>query len=169
LASGCARYRPDFSPEASYFQRVQTQEQGAVSVSVVGLGASESKKTFGANLAKKKILPLWLKIENRDPKKACFFLERGVDPDYYPAGEAAYMVKIKPGIRLFDRPFMRVLLPLGFLAMPIDHFFVQPANDRMREAFTRQAIRYGWIAPGETKAGFVFVPFELAGGINFLN
>ncbi|HOW58369.1 MAG TPA: LssY C-terminal domain-containing protein [Candidatus Omnitrophota bacterium] len=161
ISAGCARYRPDFSKNAPYFQRVQTQEKDNVSVSVVGLSAEESKKTFGAKLAKKKILPLWLKIENRDPKKSYFFWERGIDADYYPAGEAAYMLKVKPGIRLFDRPLMRLLLPLGFLAMPIDHFFVQPANDKMRETFTRESIRFGWIAPGETKSGFIFVPLEL--------
>jgi hypothetical protein len=31
----------------------------------------------------------------------------------------------------------------------------------MRETFTGEAIKYGWIAPGETKTGFVFLPQEL--------
>lgn len=159
--SGCARYRPGLDSYAAYLQRVQTQEQGDLSVSVVGLGAQESKKVFGVDLAKSRILPLWVKIENRDPAKSFFFLERGLTAEYYPAGEAAYIARIKPGIRLFDRPFLRLLLPLGFAAMPVDHFFVRSANEKMRQTFNAQAIQYGWILPGTTKSGFVFLPQEL--------
>ena len=159
--SGCARYRPEFRQDAAYFERMKTEDQDGVKVSVVGLGAAESKKTFGVDLAKLKILPVWVKVENTNPKNSYFFLERGVDPNYYPSGEAAYMARIKPGLRLFDRPLLRPLSILGFVAMPIDHFFVRSANDKMRETFTRKAMKYGWIAPNETKSGFIFVPFEM--------
>jgi hypothetical protein len=161
LAPGCVRYRPSFTADAPYFARVKTQEQGALKVSVVGLGAEESKKTFGVDMAKFKILPVWLKIENNDPDKSYFFLERSIDPHYYPAGEAAYAARIKPGLRLFDYPVLRTLSVAGLLLMPFDYFFVQPSNDRMREAFAREAITYGWIGPRTTKSGFVFVPFEM--------
>ena len=161
FGSGCARYRPSFRAEAPYFERVKTQEQGPLKISVVGLSAEESKKTFGVDLAKEKILPVWLKIENSDPKTAYFFLERGIDPNYYTSGEAAYMVKIQPGLRFFKRPILRPISFLGFLAMPVDSFFVRSANDRIRETFTKEAIKYGWIAPKETRSGFVFVPFDM--------
>lgn len=158
---GCARYRPSFRDNAAYFQRVKTQAQDAVTVSVAGLSAAESEKTFGADLAKRKILPVWLKIENHSPKNSYLFLERGIDPDYYTAGEAAYIARIVPGLRFFERPLLRPLSLLGFLVMPVDYFFVRSANVRMRETFTREALQYGWIEPGQTEAGFVFVPFEL--------
>lgn len=161
IGGGCANYRPAFCEDALYFQRVKTEEQGAIRVSVVGLSAAESKKTFGVDLARFKILPVWLKIENNDFRNSYFFLERGIDPNYYPSGEAAYIARIKPGFRFFDKPFLRPFSFLGLLAMPIDHFFVQSANSRMRETFSREAIKYGWILPKETKTGFVFVPFEM--------
>ena len=161
LGSGCARYRPSFRADAAYFQRAKTQEQGNVAVSVVGLGAKESKKTFGVDLARLKILPVWVKIENRDLSKSYFFLERGVDPNYYPSGEAAYVARIQPGLRFFKQPVLQLFSVLGFIAMPVDYFFVQPANDRMRDAFVREGIKYGWIGPHETKSGFIFVPFEM--------
>ena len=161
LCAGCARYKPSFRADAAYFERAKTQEQDNLAVSVVGLGAAESKKTFGVDLAKLKILPVWVKIENRDPKKSYFFLERGVDPNYFPSGEAAYIARIQPGLRFFKRPLLRPLSFLGFIAMPVDYFFVQPTNDRMRETFVREGIKYGWIPPHETKAGFIFVPFEM--------
>ncbi|MBU9889013.1 MAG: LssY C-terminal domain-containing protein, partial [Candidatus Omnitrophica bacterium] len=73
----------------------------------------------------------------------------------------AYIARVKPGIRLFDRPFLRLLLPVGFIVMPVDHFFVRSANEVMRETFASNALRYGWIHPGEEKSGFVFLPQEL--------
>ena len=161
MVAGCASYRPSFVKDASYFRRVKTQEQDGIKVSVVGLGAAEGKKTFGVDLAKFKILPVWVKIENSDSKNPYFFLERSIDPNYYTAGEAAYIARVKPGLRLFDKPFLRSLSLVGLLLMPIDNFFVRSANDKMREAFTREAIKYGWVAPRETKSGFVFVPFEM--------
>ncbi len=160
-ASGCARYQPKFGGDTPYLQRMKTQTRDSVTISVAGLSAAESRKIFGVDLAKHNILPVWLKIENHDPQSSYFFLQRGLDPNYFSAGEAAYIARIRPGIRLFDRPLLRILMPLGFFLAPVDYFFVQPANDRMREAFTREAIKYGWFAPGEAKAGFVFVPFEM--------
>ncbi|MBU9889915.1 MAG: hypothetical protein KTQ49_08635, partial [Candidatus Omnitrophica bacterium] len=145
LLTGCVRYRPDLRDDATYFQRIQTQERDGVVVSVAGLSAPESKKAFGADLAGHGILPLWIRIENRDFAEPLFFLERGMGAAYFTPGEAAYITRVKPGIRFFDRPFLRLLLPVGFIVMPVDHFFVRSANEVMRETFASNALRYGWI------------------------
>ncbi|HXV28322.1 MAG TPA: LssY C-terminal domain-containing protein [bacterium] len=158
--SGCATYKPHFDPNADYFQRMDSQEQEGVKVSVVGLGAKESRKTFGVNLASKHILPVWIKIENGDPKHSYFFLERAIDPEYYPAGEAAYMSQFQIGYRL-----KKILPPiLHFILapfLPLERLVTGAANQHLETAFRGNSLKYGWLKPGESRSGFVFVPFKV--------
>jgi hypothetical protein len=160
LVPGCASYKPKFDPNAPYFQRMDTQEQAGVKVSVVGLGAKESRKTFGVNLAAKHILPVWIKIENGDEKHSYFFLERAIDPDYYPAGEVAYMSQFQIGYRLkkFLPPILHFILA-PFL--PLERLVTGTANDHLQKAFKEHSLKYGWIKPEETRSGFVFIPFKV--------
>lgn len=131
-------------------------------VSVVGLGADESKKTFGVDLNAKHILPIWIKVENNDPEHAYFFLERSVDPDYYTAGEVAYISQFHVGYRLPRSIFPGFLIGiLRTVFLPVENLFMGSANDKMRTEFQKQALKYGWIEPRETRAGFVFVPLTL--------
>jgi len=160
LTSGCASYKPKFDSNAAYFERMDTQEREGVKVSVVGLGARESRKTFGVNLAAKHILPVWIKIENGDEKHSYFFLERAIDPDYYTAGEAAYMSQYQIGYRL-----KKILPPiLHFVIapfLPLEKLVTSKANESLQKAFKEQSLKYGWIKPGETRSGFVFLPFKV--------
>ncbi len=160
ICSGCAVYRPKINPEAEYFQRLKSQTQGGVTVKVVGLGARESKKAFGVNLASKHILPVWMEIENQDPEYSYAFIERNVDPGYYTPGEAAYMSKIAATniIKKFLPPVLHfVLWPVA----PLEHLLAKSANEKLEQTFEEHALGYGWIKPGEKRAGYMFVPFEV--------
>ncbi|MDD5217303.1 MAG: LssY C-terminal domain-containing protein [Candidatus Omnitrophica bacterium] len=161
VLSGCAHYRPHFDPHAEYFKRIETQEQQGVRVSVLGLSAEESKETFDVNLQKKGILPLWIKVENNDPDKDYFFVQRGVSENYYSPGEAAYMSRIPPGVRWLDRVLPPSMSVMGWLFAPFDYFFVNPANQKIAAEFEQRAFKDGWIPSGRTQEGFIFVPFEL--------
>jgi hypothetical protein len=161
LLTGCARYRPQFSEKAKFFTRLQTQEEGNVKVGIVGLSPEEAKKTFGVKLSNQHILPLWIRIENKDSKRSYFFLIHSVDPDYYTPDEAAYMSKIIPGKRLISKIVPSPFSYLGFLFAPVDYFFVKPANERMMDEFKKRAIGQAWITPGEVREGFVFVTLDL--------
>jgi hypothetical protein len=58
-------------------------------VSVSALGADESRKSFGEDLAKHNIQPVWLSIENETNDQLAF-LPITMDPDYYSPYEVSY-------------------------------------------------------------------------------
>ena len=133
LFSGCATYKPKFDENADYLKRVESQDNGPVRVSVVGLSAQESKKTFGTDLTGKFILPIWIKIENNDPDHAYFFVERSIDPDYYTAGEAAFMYQLHIGYRVSGKIFPPFLVGIArILLLPLDSLFSHAANAKAR-------------------------------------
>ncbi len=158
--SGCVNYKPSFRQDAGFYQRLVTQEKEGVKVSVAGLSAQESKEAFGVNLAKKGILPLWFRIENND-SISYFFAQRSVAENYYADGEAAYISRIPAGVRWLQGKIPPRLTFFGWFFAPFDYFFVNPANKKIAAEFKAHAFPEGWIKPGETKEGFVFVPNEL--------
>src|SRR5262249_2337083 len=60
-----------------------------IKVSVSALGADESQQSFGENLARQNIQPIWLLIEN-ETEEPLVFLPSALDPDYYSAYEVSY-------------------------------------------------------------------------------
>lgn len=160
VLSGCVVYRPKINPDADYFQRLKSQTQEGVTVKAVGLGARETKKAFGVNLASKHILAVWMEIENQDPEHSYAFAERNVDPDYYTAAEAAFMSRLGAvrTLKKFLPPFLHfVTAPLS----PLEAWLAQSANEQLEKTFEEHVLSYGWIRPGEKKAGYLFVPFEV--------
>ncbi|MEN8129899.1 MAG: LssY C-terminal domain-containing protein [Pseudomonadota bacterium] len=71
-----------------YKERLQTQTDGGVRVSTSVLSASESQAIYGVPLAEKGIQPVWIDVENRDDI-AYWLLSPGLDPNFFPASEAA--------------------------------------------------------------------------------
>ncbi|MEN8205919.1 MAG: LssY C-terminal domain-containing protein [Pseudomonadota bacterium] len=71
-----------------YIERMQTQTDGAVQVSTSVLSAIESLVIYGIPLAIKGIQPVWIEVENNDDI-AYWLMPSGLDPNYFPASEAA--------------------------------------------------------------------------------
>jgi uncharacterized protein YceK len=86
---GCASVsqQPESTP-SNYKKRASTRSDGMVRVSTSVLSAEESIAIYGVPLAKKGIQPVWVEIENRD-KIAYWLLSPGMDPNFFPASEAA--------------------------------------------------------------------------------
>jgi hypothetical protein len=82
-------FNPDSSGDANFMTRAQHKSAPGINVSVSALGEDESRQSFGENLAKQNIQPVWLSIEN-ETEEPLVFLPIALDPDYYSAYEVSY-------------------------------------------------------------------------------
>jgi len=82
-------FNPDPSGDASFIARAQQKSTSGIKVNASALGASESRRSFGENLAKHNIQPVWLTIENETDDQLVF-LPIAMDPDYYSPYEVSY-------------------------------------------------------------------------------
>jgi hypothetical protein len=88
--AGCAAFHPKPIDDIPFKQRLQTQEKDGISVSTTVLSADESRQAFGLDLEKTNVQAVWIRIENRTTVPY-LFMAHGVDPNYFSAGEVAYM------------------------------------------------------------------------------
>jgi hypothetical protein len=82
-------FNPDPSSDATFISRAQTKTVPGIQVSISALGARESQQSFGEDLAKHNIQPVWLSIENETDDQLAF-LPITMDPDYYSPDEVSY-------------------------------------------------------------------------------
>jgi hypothetical protein len=87
LAS-CASAPQSPTTELDYKSRAVTRTDGGVRVSTAVLSTDESAAVYGVPLATKAIQPVWIEVENRE-EQAYFLLSPGLDPNFFPASEAA--------------------------------------------------------------------------------
>ena len=87
--TGCTS-APPLSPEVEvdYKHRAVDRSEGGLRVSIAVLSAEESATVYGVPLASRSIQPVWIEVENREDR-AYFLLSPGLDPNFYPASEAA--------------------------------------------------------------------------------
>ncbi|MEX3634010.1 LssY C-terminal domain-containing protein [Paraburkholderia sp. BR14320] len=71
-----------------YQNRVVTRTEGGLRVSTSVLSPKESNALYGVPLADKQIQPVWIEVQNREDL-TYFLLSPGLDPDFFPASEAA--------------------------------------------------------------------------------
>src|SRR6516225_11129672 len=83
------RFGPDQSAEAAFIARAQQKSAPGIKVRISALGARESQQSFGEDLAKFDIQPVWLSIQN-DTDEQFVFLPITMDPDYYSPYEVSY-------------------------------------------------------------------------------
>lgn len=83
------RFNPDPSGDASFIARAQQKSAPGIKVKISALGTRESQQSFGEDLAKYNIQPVWLSIENETDDELVF-LPITMDPDYYSAYEVSY-------------------------------------------------------------------------------
>ena len=89
-------------PDASgdYLARAMQRTDGALRVSASTLSAEESIAVYGVPLADKAIQPVWIEVHNGEAQDY-FLLSPGLDPDFFPASEAAeaYSANLDPAAR----------------------------------------------------------------------
>jgi len=83
------RFSPDPSGDANFKARAQHKSVPGIRVSISALGPSESRQSFGEDLARQNIQPIWLSVEN-ETEEPLAFLSIELDPEYYSAYEVSY-------------------------------------------------------------------------------
>jgi hypothetical protein len=102
ILAGPALYAEDAPSTPGYLERAQSGTIGDVHVSAAALSAEESAEVYGAPLGEKMIQPVWIVIENKEDVPY-WLLFPGLDPNFFPASEAAEaMARDEPGKRLDD-------------------------------------------------------------------
>ncbi|TCG07291.1 hypothetical protein BZM27_20285 [Paraburkholderia steynii] len=87
VLAGCAAPRPTISVPG-YQNRAVTRTEGGMQVSTAVLSPEESAAVYGVPLADRNIQPVWIEVENREDRNY-FLLSPGLDPNFFPASEAA--------------------------------------------------------------------------------
>jgi hypothetical protein len=87
VLAGCTTSRSTVSVPG-YQNRTVTRSEGGVQVSTAVLSPEESAAIYGVPLAKKEIQPVWIEVENHEDRNY-FLLSPGLDPNFFPASEAA--------------------------------------------------------------------------------
>src|SRR6516165_5416255 len=83
------RFDPDPGADEDFIGRAQQTSAPGIRVRASALGARESQRSFGENLAAYNIQPLWLSIEN-ETEEPFFYLPIATDPQYYSPYEVSY-------------------------------------------------------------------------------
>src|SRR5579864_5934074 len=75
-------FSPDPGGDADFIARAQQKSAAGIRVSASALGARESRRSFGEDLGKYGIQPVWLSIENETDDQLVY-LTIAMDPEYY--------------------------------------------------------------------------------------
>ncbi len=132
LALGCASFDPRPLEEIPFLERAQTQEREGVRVTVAVPSRGEARRAFGVDLAKRRIQPVWIEIENATDIPYVILFS-ALDPMYFSPHEAAYK----------------------------SHFRFRPfTNGKIDDHFWEHQI-FPFVPPHGSSAGFVFSNLKL--------
>jgi len=134
--AGCSSAPPP-AADLHYKSRAVTRIEGGIRVSTAVLSADESASVYGVPLADASIQPVWIEVENSETHPY-YLLAPGLDPDFFPASEAA------EAFAQGSSPEQRIELDQRFRALAFDN----P------------------VLPGKTTSGFVLT--NLDEGIKFV-
>ena len=143
--------------EPSFLDSAQHAEQENVVVSIAALDARQSRRLFGVPLARRRIQPVWLRIENRgSPRRRLHLVS--IDPKLLLPREAAAANHYSVGNRLMALGLIGYLVFLPVLLLvPLKIISGLPtATLAGRALFCEQAFPLRAIAPGKASEGFVF-------------
>ena len=87
-----ASFNPKSINEVRFRDRSQTKFNEEVRVTTAVPTTEETGAIFGADLARKDIQPIWVKVENHSDR-AYYLVIAGVDPNYFSPIEASYGVR----------------------------------------------------------------------------
>jgi hypothetical protein len=79
---------PQNDSAPNYKGRATNRTEGGLRVYASVLSAEDSVAVYGAPLAQKGIQPVWIEVQNDDPV-SYFLMSPGLDPNFFPASEAA--------------------------------------------------------------------------------
>jgi hypothetical protein len=79
---------PQNDSALNYKSRATSRTEGGLRVYASVLSAEDSVAVYGAPLAQKGIQPVWIEVQNDDPV-SYFLMSPGLDPNFFPASEAA--------------------------------------------------------------------------------
>jgi hypothetical protein len=88
-ASGCATFDPKPLDAVPFRENAQTETAAGITVSVAVLSERETREVFDVRMQRKKIQPVWLRIQN-DTDEEFLFLAVGLDPDYFSPHETSW-------------------------------------------------------------------------------
>jgi hypothetical protein len=148
--AGSFSFSPDPSGDESFKSRAQHKSAPGISVRISALGADESRRSFGEDLAGQNIQPVWISIKN-DTDEPLALLSIELDPDYYSSYEVSYKFRGALSFKanrarddFFLKHEMANILPAhaettGFLYSVLDtgikYAHVVIAGDRRQETF----------------------------------
>ena len=89
---GCTSFRPAPASYQPHMSWAQTQTNRLVVASVAALSRKEAETMFDLPLHKKRVQPVWLRLENRGTNDH-FFLPATLDPNYHSPAEVGYMFR----------------------------------------------------------------------------
>jgi hypothetical protein len=100
----------DDADGTGYLERARTGTVGGVRVTAAALSAEESTAVYGVPLAERMIQPVWVVVENKEDVPY-WMLFPGLDPNYFPASEAAEVLarddaRVSPEV--LDRRFRQL-------------------------------------------------------------
>jgi hypothetical protein len=88
-AAGCTTFEPTPLDQVPFRERAQTVTQGDVTVSAVVLTEAETYEAFDVQMQKKKIQPVWLRIQN-NADHDYLFIAADLDPEYFSPHETSW-------------------------------------------------------------------------------
>lgn len=145
--------------DKNFLDRAQVQTKDDLEVTLAVMSDRESKQYFGVPLASRGLQPVWVRCVNHAalPYRLDFY---SVDPTYYTPLEAAYINHFSLGERLVSYGLLAwVFLPLLPL-LPFKLVGAWFANRRMDAFFKQESFRFGPIASGEERSGFIFTSLD---------
>jgi len=92
LAAAACTGTPQQAESPDFRARAEKKVNGQVTVSAVVLSPLESETTFGLPLARQRVQPVWLQIDNQEDRELYLML-LSLDPDYFAPSEVAWQFK----------------------------------------------------------------------------
>ena len=89
MTANSLRFHPALTGDVDLMAGAQQKSEPGIKVSARALGARESQRLFGEDLAKYDIQPVWLSIENQTDAQLVY-LPIATDPEYYSPYEVSY-------------------------------------------------------------------------------
>ena len=163
MAAVWRRLGIDYRPQTAsrpFLDRAQTQSKDGLEVSVSVLDGPESRKFFGAPLARRSIQPVWIRIVNRQAVP-CRLITVSLNANYYTPLEAAAANHFSSGKRLLGFGALAWFFLPFLLVLPLKLWGAWRANRRMDAHFQAQGLRLRPVPPGGEVSGFVFTPLDV--------
>ena len=89
VMQGCSAFTPQPVEKVVFKDRAESSVNGGLTVTVAVPTIEEAKVIYGAELALKKIQPVWVDVKN-ESADTYWFLTPGLDPEHFSPSEAAF-------------------------------------------------------------------------------